>query len=540
MIWCERPYAFLFLLILIPVTIFTLLRYRRVSRFLNGITLTSHFTDLKNARDLRLSLILRTVFRVLAAVCAVLAFSGLYWGTRTIPVQKSGDAVCFVFDISYSMTAEDGPKGLSRLEAARRYALSLLDRMEDSPVSIVLAKGDGLIAVPVTEDRESVELLIQSLSPSLMTSAGSSIGKGILAAMQSFPKNMSHASHIWVFTDGDETDSSLSPALDDAARFGYPVTLIGFGTARPVEITAGDGKTKVKTSLNAEKMIDAAVNAGKKISVNRAGKSSNIISYVAADSEGSAWVLLKQLSGKTLTGEAWETQKVSRHQLFILLTILFFMASYFTSEFDLKHIIRMRSSSLLLVFVLLPLFTSCRSEKASVLSGVFSWYQKKYQSATADFLCSYNSLKAEGDTDSMDWCAYNLASTYIMQEEYEAAVYRLEQVSPAASPKLKSAAFYNLGIAANRTGDFNRAREFFKKAVVEDASNMDARINLEFTIQQLESRQSKALEKQMSKVSIDKSQDALAGELFNLIQQEEQERWKKLQSQKKESSSLDY
>lgn len=540
MISIERPYAFIALFVLVPVILYTYFRYRKVAGCLSGMTLNSHFRDLKNIRDFRFIMILRTVFRLMAAVCAVLAYAGISWGTKTISVQKSGDAVCLVFDISYSMTARDCPEGLSRLDASRNYALKLLDRMEDSPVSVVLAKGDGVIAVPVTQDRQSVEQIIDCLSPELMTSSGSSIGKGILAAMQSFPKNMSQASHIWVFTDGDETDSSLSSALEDAARFGFPVTLIGFGTANPVEITAGDGKTRVKTFLNAPKMIDAAANAGKKAAAGRGTRASDIITYVAADSEGSAWVLLKQLTGKTAAGEVWETQGVSHHQLFILLAILFFMASYFTSEFDLMHIITMRSSSVMILVCMLFCFTSCSSQKESVLSGVFCWYQKKYQSATAQFLRSYNQADSENDSITKQYCAYNLASTYIMQDEYEASLYRLGLISPDAPEKLKSAAYYNMGIIANRRGQFDAACEYFKKAVIEDSSNLDAKINLEFTQQQVESLRSKSLEKQMAQASIDKNQDTLAQGVFNMIQQEEKERWKKLQSNKKESSSVDY
>ncbi len=539
MIEVLRPYAFLFFLLLIPVVFFVLYRYKKISKFLSTMYLKGSYQEIKSFENIRLSVLLRTVFRVLTCCCVILAFAGLSWGTKTIPVQKSGDAVSLVFDISYSMMAKDAPDGLTRLEAAKRYAWSLLDRMEGESISVILAKGDGVIAVPLTDDRASIDSILDTLSPSLMSSAGSSIGKGILTAMRSFPKNTSQASHIWVFTDGDETDSSLQSALDDAARFGFPVTMIGFGTARPIEVIAGDGKTKVKTYLNASKMIDAAASSMAKIVSDRKNNST-IISYIAADSESSAWILLKQLSGKTSIGDSYEIQSVPHHQLFILLAIIFFLASYFASEFDLSHILKLRGSLFLVIIGCCFMFSSCSSQKTSVLSGTFSWYQKKYQSATADFLRTYNKAKAEKNEITSSYCAYNLASTYIMQEEYEAAVLRLEQTSPDCDKKLKSAVFYNYGIIANRKGDFEKAEEYFKKAVIEDSSNVDARINLEFTQQQIESRQSKSAEKQMSSVSINKEQDSLTQAVFNLIQQEEKERWQKLQSNKKESSSVDY
>lgn len=51
----------------------------------------------------------------------ILAFAGFSWGTYLEPVQKSGTAVSLVFDISYSMNAEDAPGGMTRLEAVKIF-----------------------------------------------------------------------------------------------------------------------------------------------------------------------------------------------------------------------------------------------------------------------------------------------------------------------------------------------------------------------------------------------------------------------------------
>ena len=97
-----------------------------------------------------------------------------------------------------------------------------------------------------------------------------------------------------------------------------------------------------------------------------------------------------------------------------------------------------------------------------------------------------------------------------------------------------------MGIIASRTGDYKKAGDFFKFAIIEDGSNIDAKINLDFSQQQLESRQAKSAEKQMSSVQIDKNEASLADAVYTLIQQQEQERWKRLQSNKKNDSTLDY
>ena len=59
--------------------------------------------------------------------------------------------------------------------------------MNGVSASVVLAKGEGLTAIPLTDDYMMIEALLDVMSPKLMTVPGSSIGKGILKAKESFP-----------------------------------------------------------------------------------------------------------------------------------------------------------------------------------------------------------------------------------------------------------------------------------------------------------------------------------------------------------------
>ena len=66
-----------------------------------------------------------------------------------------------VFDISNSMLAKDCPGNTSRLDAASLYAKKLLSKMEGTPVAVILAKGDGVAAIPLTDDTSMVESLLE-------------------------------------------------------------------------------------------------------------------------------------------------------------------------------------------------------------------------------------------------------------------------------------------------------------------------------------------------------------------------------------------
>ena len=541
MISVQRPYVLLLLFLVIPVVIYSVVRFKSVAASVGKIYFD--FSTKRNSySDFLRSFLLKIFFRTAACVFIIFALAGFSWGSQGVPLQKTGDAVSLVFDISYSMNAKDCPQGLTRLEAAKEYAYALIGRMEESEISVVLAKGDGVIAVPLTQDMASVFSMLENLSPKLMTAQGSSLGKGILAAIQSFPANMPHKSHIWIFTDGDETDGTLVSALEDAARFGFSVTIIGFGSSKDIEILAGDGKTKVKTSLKAEKMMDASSFVNQKYSVlrNRKSQAKNCVTYISADSSGSATAILESLSGKLGAGESYEMQPILRHGIFILLAIICFALSYLVSEFDFFSNSKRIKSSFVTIILACLVFSSCKSGKASVLYGTWEWYEKNYQAANADFLRAYTKSLSTQDKVLSQYASFALASTYLMQEEYEASLARLGQIPDNADKHLKSAKFYNEGIIASRKGDYDTATECFKKAILADSSNINAKINLEFTHQNIEKRSSKSAQSEMTAVNIEKNGQTLSNAVFTLIQQEEQKQWKKLQANTKESSSVDY
>ena len=204
----ERPSVLYAILLLIPALIYVRVSYAHLSKSLQQNGSAKKMNEL--LPRIRFKLFIQTLFRALAWVMAVLACAGISWGMKYVPTQRSGHGVSFVFDISYSMTAPDAIGGLTRLEAERRYASELLEYMDGVPVSVVIAKGDGIVAVPLTEDRAAVTSLLSSLSPALMTSEGTSLGLGIDAAVSSFPLQSALACDIWLFTDGEETDGSLT------------------------------------------------------------------------------------------------------------------------------------------------------------------------------------------------------------------------------------------------------------------------------------------------------------------------------------------
>lgn len=540
MIRCAHPGAFLLLVPLMPALVFLSVRAKRLFASVGGPNGGT------SVRQERRALAAKIMLRAVAWVGVVCACAGISWGKNVVPVQKSGDAVCFVFDISYSMNARDAAGGMTRLAAARQYAKALLGAMHAPSVSVVIAKGDGVLAVPLTEDLASVHTLLDALSPELMTAAGSRLGRGIAAAFTAFPPQSAQAAHVWVFTDGDETDGGLRPVLDDAVRYGIPVVLIGFGSEQGADVTAGDGKTVVHTALQAQHLRSCADKANEAAVFPRRSRGA-LAQYIPAAEAGSAYRLLRTLSAGGVDGAdgaayAYESQDIDRRAFFLLSAIVCFVASFVVGEAGLSAR-SLWQSAVLAACCLVPFVSSCNARgNVAVAQGVWAWYQKKYPQATATFLQVEADALAAQDDVLAQYAAFGLAATYLAQESYAAADARLKSIAPDAPASLRSAAFYNEGVIAHYRGESERAVECFKQAILADPANRDAKINLELCQSEAAMRRAQDAEKEMRQAGEGNDDDdsALEKGIFTLIKENEQNQWKKVQSNNKDDGGIDF
>lgn len=525
----ERPYAFFFLILLLPALIITFRSFKTIGEY-----------SVSNKRA-RSSFVLRTVLRSLAFVLLVFSFAGISWGSRLVPVQKSNHSVSFVFDISYSMEAPDTPLGKTRLASAAEYASNLLDHMENISVSLVLAKGDGVVAIPLTEDKEAIRLLLSSLSPKLLTSVGSSLGSGIDAAISSVPEQFSSSASIWLFTDGEETDDALLSSLNDALKAGFPVTIVGFGSEKESQVLAGDGVTKVSTALRKDKIEKMVESANK---ANTTAFSSSVhslpkVSFVEAASVGSASLLLKSISFSDKNGVvSYETKEAPRYRFFLSLALIFFVLSFVAGELNL---VKKRIEISVSIIFSLCLFTSCSArfkDGAKIFEGSIEWNRENYQEAVANFLTVIENSSLRGDNFINQYALYALASTYLSQGETEAAMSRFSMIPNDASDEIRFAVAYNSGVIAHRAGEYALAAECFKNALLIDGNNVDAKINLELSLEEV-SVQSKSEEHQIDSISITKDEDVLEQALYSILRESELSEWKN-RMQDQSGDAVDY
>ena len=486
-------------------------------------------------------LLVRSAFLALSFIMLLAAYMDIHWGTYLVPVQKSGTAVSLVYDISNSMLAKDCQGGITRLTAAAEYTKALLNRMNGTSASVVLTKGDGSAAIPLTDDYVSIEALLDVMSPQLMTVPGSSIGKGILKAKETFPAQYAHAGKIWVFTDGEETDNYLKQALSECIKAGISVTIIGFGSETESEIFAGDGKTVVKSALRSQEIEAALEEARKNSGIYKVQAEIGYVNYLE---KGSALKLLKQLSAGDEQLVSYESKPVPRFKLFLLMAVLFYAFSYIFTEFDFDSLKLKKGSATAIVSVLNILLvfclTGCSDSTAEVLKGTFASARRQYSKAVNFFHAAEQKEMDKEDSRFADYILYDLGTAYSMLDEDEAALEKYFLISDDAPASIRYGAWYNAGIIAHKNEDYENAVEYFKKALEADSTQLAAKINLELSIQNVEVNvkhsQSQAVP------SVEENQDIknIEKAVFERIKENDQKKWKSSETNQSQNLSDDY
>ena len=194
----------------------------------------------------------RAVTLALAALASLaLGAAGPEWGREVVRRPASGSELVFVVDVSASMDSRDVPP--SRLDEARREALAVLDRVEGSRVGVVAFAGDAVRLCPLTLDHGAARLTIESLTTGSVSEPGTDLGRALRLAARVTPGGRREEQAILLWTDGEDLEQGARGAIDELARSGIRVFVVGVGTAAgdvvPV-LDDGGRVTDVKRDAN--------------------------------------------------------------------------------------------------------------------------------------------------------------------------------------------------------------------------------------------------------------------------------------------------
>jgi len=137
----------------------------------------------------------------------------------------------------------------------------------------------------------------------------------------------------------------------------------------------------------------------------------------------------------------------------------------------------------LIVLVLIISFVSISCTNSSmyldVIDGNYAFSRGEYQEANLDY------LKVRGKKMYNDYISYNLGNVYYALGEINSAFKEWKSVSEGLESKISVQSYFNTGVLLFELSRYEDAYQMFRNILESDPSNINAKINLEYSIQKM-------------------------------------------------------
>ncbi len=236
----EYPWMLLLFVLALPVA---LLWIHSVQKRKSRILKFSESTLIKNLLVGNNPSLRRWHFILFFAAITLLIFaiSGPRIGGGKEKISLTGIDVIVVLDVSNSMNSTDIQP--SRIERAKLALEQMINTMSNDRIGVIVFAGKAYRCLPLTEDHDAGEMLIQSIHSEMITIQGTAIGNAIENARKSFGDiDKSRGRAIILISDGENHEDNATEAAAVAAEDGIILCTIGIGSTNGSTIPEFDKK----------------------------------------------------------------------------------------------------------------------------------------------------------------------------------------------------------------------------------------------------------------------------------------------------------
>ena len=319
----DSPRYLLLLGLLLPAILIAPRRFgRRLAGLLSLVGSPAEGDVAALIRNLRGRYILSTVFFLSCVTFSIVALAGPRWGERLVSEYRRGVDVVLALDLSRSMDGRDTVP--SRLGRATAIGRDLVEASPGTRFAVAIGKGGGELAVPLTDDTESVLALLDAATSSVMSAGGTDLEHLLDAARSAFQEAVPTRRLIVLFSDGEALSGILAVAVDRAAKDGVTILAVGLGTADGAPVPLSPGGDEVLTQADGAPVVSSLRDEPLRAAAERTGGL-----YVDGNRNDAGRLLAERVSAVSSHGAAdtFRTESMPRSHLFVVASLLAFAAA---------------------------------------------------------------------------------------------------------------------------------------------------------------------------------------------------------------------
>ena len=166
------------------------------------------------------------------------AMAGPTWIKQPVPVVKNQKAIVIALDLSPSMLADDLTP--NRLTRAKYKLIDILGKQADGQMALIAYAGDAHTVSPLTDDPQTIEVLLPALTPNVMPSSGSNIEAAVELAQTLLRDAGILSGEILVLTDGMTEDAIQN--VKKITSSAHRLSILGVGSAEAAPVKSSDGR----------------------------------------------------------------------------------------------------------------------------------------------------------------------------------------------------------------------------------------------------------------------------------------------------------
>ena len=387
----------------------------------------------------------RNIILFLSLIFMIIALARPVTNEKINNSETSLTPIIIAIDVSKSMKAVD--LFPNRLEFAKQKLLNILDNSKTEAIGVILFAKSSFLLSPVTEDFNSLKILIKNLDTGINFDNGTNI-YSTLETTNKLLKNYSNK-NLLLLTDGGDKEN-FDEEINFANKNGIKIYTLALATSNGSAIKEENGNY---LTTKDGKIVNVKLNSKiKDLSLKTDG---GYIEYSLDNKDIEQ--ILDDINSKS-NKEKFEERKYKTYtELFYypLAIAIFLLLIAFSSMPTLKR-------TKLPIFILFFNFNFTNSQL--IASSIFDFKTIKEANKAYENE-DYNKASKEFEKlDSNEFRDYNLANSLYKENKFKEAIDIYKNIK-TSSNDLEFKKLHNLGNAYAKNSDFQNAVDSYEKAL---------------------------------------------------------------------------
>lgn len=387
----------------------------------------------------------RNIILFLSLIFMIIALARPVTNEKINNSETSLTPIIIAIDVSKSMKAVD--LFPNRLEFAKQKLLNILDNSKTEAIGVILFAKSSFLLSPVTEDFNSLKILIKNLDTGINFDNGTNI-YSTLETTNKLLKNYSNK-NLLLLTDGGDKEN-FDEEINFANKNGIKIYTLALATSNGSAIKEENGNY---LTTKDGKIVNVKLNSKiKDLSLKTDG---GYIEYSLDNKDIEQ--ILDDINSKS-NKEKFEERKYKTYtELFYYpLTIaIFLLLIAFSSMPSLKR-------TKLPIFILFFSFNFTNSQL--IASSIFDFKTIKEANKAYENQDYTKASKEFEKLDSNEFRDYNLANSLYKENKFKEAIDIYKNIK-TSSNDLEFKKLHNLGNAYAKNSDFQNAVDSYEKAL---------------------------------------------------------------------------